>query len=142
VILYHYDNILKLFKTVTEDIKMTVREIVSILDAKLYAGEDKLDMQVNSACASDMMSDVLAYVKDQSVLLTGLVNPQVIRTAEMMDMHCVVFTRGKTPDSAITNLAKEKDICLLSTNMRMYPACGMLYLGGLRGGSVIDGRND
>ena len=61
--------------------------------------EGNLDEEVKMACGSDMMSDVLAFVKDQSVLLTGLMNPQVVRTAEMMDMHCIVFVRGKRPTS-------------------------------------------
>lgn len=76
---------------------MTVREIAKILNAEVLCCEDRLDMDVHSACGSDMMSDVLAYVKDQAVLLTGLMNPQVVRTAEMMDMTCIVFVRGKKP---------------------------------------------
>ncbi|MDD6032270.1 MAG: hypothetical protein PUC47_02125, partial [Oscillospiraceae bacterium] len=74
---------------------MTVRDVARILNATVLSGEDQLDIEVHDACGSDMMSDVLAFVKDQSVLLTGLVNPQVIRTAEMMDIICVVFVRGK-----------------------------------------------
>ena len=81
-----------------------------------------------------MMSDVLAYVKDQSVLLTGLVNPQVVRTAEMMDMPCVVFVRGKKPDETIVALAKDRGIVLMSTPHRMFTACGLLYQNGLKGG--------
>ena len=76
---------------------MKIREIARLLDATVMTGEELLDVEVHSACGSDMMSDVLAFVKDQAVLLTGLVNTQVIRTAEMMDMHCVVFVRGKRP---------------------------------------------
>ena len=80
-----------------------------------------------------MMSDVLAYVKEQAVLLTGLVNPQVIRTAMMMDMRCVVFVRGKRPTEEMITLAEESGIVLLSTEERMYVACGKLYAGGLAG---------
>ena len=69
---------------------MTIREVVKLLDAEILCGEDNLDTEIHTACGSDMMSDVLAYVKDQSVLLTGLLNPQVVRTAEMMDMLCIV----------------------------------------------------
>ena len=83
-----------------------------------------------------MMSDVLAYVKDQSVLLTGLVNPQVVRTAEMMDMPCVVFVRGKQPDETIVALAKDRGIVLMTTPHRMFTACGLLYQNGLKGGCV------
>ena len=73
---------------------MTVKEIIDILDGRIIYGEDLLDREVFTACGSDMMSDVLAFVKEQAVLLTGLVNPQVVRTAEMMDMSCIVC-KGK-----------------------------------------------
>ncbi|MDE6595294.1 MAG: hypothetical protein K2K44_04715, partial [Oscillospiraceae bacterium] len=95
---------------------------------------DHADREVHTACGSDMMSDVLAFVKDQSVLLTGLCNPQSVRTAEMMDIVCIVFVRGKTPDESVIELAKERKIVLLSTPMRMFAACGILYENGLRGG--------
>jgi serine kinase of HPr protein (carbohydrate metabolism regulator) len=78
-----------------------------------------------------MMSDVLAYVKDQAVLLTGLVNPQVVRTAVMMDMVCIVFVRSKEPTEEIIALAKEHGVVLLRTSKRMYEACGKLYSSGL-----------
>ncbi len=112
---------------------MTVREIMSILKARVIVGEDWLDREVKTACGSDMMSDVLAFVKDQSVLLTGLVNPQVVRTADMMDMLCIVFVRGKTPDDTILELAKERHIVLLTTDYKMFTACGLLYESGLHG---------
>ena len=112
---------------------MTIREVVKLLDAEILCGEDHLDTEIHTACGSDMMSDVLAYVKDQSVLLTGLLNPQVVRTAEMMDMLCIVFVRGKKPDAAVIELAKEKGIVLLSTDKRLFVACGILYTNGLGG---------
>ena len=80
-----------------------------------------------------MMSDVLAFVKDQAVLLTGLVNPQVIRTAEMMDMKCVVFVRKKVPGEDIVELARDSGIVLMRSNLRMFEACGILYSAGLKG---------
>ena len=110
---------------------MTISVIKELLHADVVCGEENLDHEVHSACGSDMMSDVLAYVKDQAVLLTGLVNPQVIRTAEMMDMQCVVFVRSKTPSEEMIRLAKESDMVILCTKKRMYEACGKLYLGGL-----------
>ena len=79
---------------------MKIRDIKELLNAEVLCYEEGLDKEVNSACGSDMMSDVLAYVKDQAVLLTGLLNPQVIRTAEMMDMVCIVFVRSKMPTDA------------------------------------------
>ena len=79
------------------------------------------------------MSDVLAYVKDQAVLLTGLVNPQVIRTAVMMDMVCVVFVRSKMPSEEMLELAKDSGIVVMTTDKRLYEACGLLYSSGLVG---------
>ena len=117
---------------------MKIREIVELLDAEVLTGEELLDGEVYSACGCDMMSDVLAFVKEQAVLLTGLCNPQVVRTAEMMDMRCIVFVRGKNPPQDVVALAKESSIVVLSTNERMYVACGKLYVNGLLGGSVLD----
>ena len=116
---------------------MKIKEIIDLLDAEVYAGEELIDSEVHSACGSDMMSDVLAYVKDQAVLLTGLLNTQVVRTAEMMDMHCIVFVRGQVPTEEIRALAASSGIALLSTKERMYVACGRLYAAGLRGGDTL-----
>jgi len=118
---------------------MTVRKIKDILEAYVITGETQLETEVFSACGSDMMSDVLAYVKEQSVLLTGLINPQVVRTAQMMDMHCIVFVRGKQPDKEVINLAKDYGIVLLGTTQRMFTACGLLYEHGLHGGTLKNG---
>lgn len=115
---------------------MKISEIKEILDAEIICGEELLDREVFTACGSDMMSDVLAYVKEQAVLLSGLVNPQVVRTAEMMDMHCVVFVRGKQPDQSIVDLARDRDIVLMSTKQTMFESCGLLYEKGLRGGAL------
>ena len=114
---------------------MVIRKIAELLEAEVILGEDKLDMEVDMAFSSDMMSDVLAFVKDQSCLLTGLVNPQVVRTADMMDMHCIIFVRGKMPDESMIELAKEREITLMSTGYRMFTACGKLWENGLRGGN-------
>lgn len=112
---------------------MRLSEIRDILGAVVLSGAECLDREVYSACGSDFMSDVLAYVKDQALLLTGLVNPQVVRTADMMEMKCIVFVRGKKPDAGILELAKERDIVVMSSPKRMYEACGLLYYNGLRG---------
>ncbi len=113
---------------------MYLTEIRDILGAQVLCGEDKLGAEVLSACGSDFMSDVLAYVKNQAVLLTGLVNPQVVRTADMMDMKCIIFVRGKRPDDAMLDLARERGMVVMATDLPMYPACGKLYQAGLRGG--------
>ena len=116
---------------------MKISEIKSILDAELICGEEFIENEVHTACGSDMMSDVLAYVKEQAVLLSGLINPQVVRTAEMMDMKCIVFVRGKQPDEDMIGLAVERDIVLLGTKLEMFTSCGLLYKNGLKGGSGI-----
>lgn len=113
---------------------MKISQISELLNAKVLCCEDLLDSEVCSACGSDMMSDVLAFVKDQSVLLTGLVNPQVVRTADMMDMLCIVFVRGKEPTPEMVELANDRGIVLMSTPLRMFTACGLLYQNGLCGG--------
>ena len=110
---------------------MKISEIKASLRAEMLCGEEFLSGDVSSACCSDMMSDVLAFVKDQGVLLTGLLNSQVIRTANMMDMVCVVFVRGKNPTPEIIELAKECGIVVMRTELRAYDACGILYSAGL-----------
>ena len=117
---------------------MKISTIKDLLEADVICNEENLGKHVYSACGSDMMSDVLAYVKDQAVLLTGLVNSQVIRTAEMMDMVCIVFVRSKQPTPEMIELARESGIVLLATKRRMYEACGILYNGGLVGTSLHD----
>ena len=112
---------------------MKISTIRELLEAEVLCGAEHLDVDVHSACGSDMMSDVLAYVKDQAVLVTGLNNPQVIRTADMMDMVCVVYVRGKRPDALSLELAVESNICVLTTKTPMFACCGILYENGLRG---------
>ena len=115
---------------------MKISMIKELLEADVLCGEEDLGKHVYSACGSDMMSDVLAFVKDQAVLLTGLVNAQVIRTAEMMDMVCIVLVRSKLPTPEMVELAKESGIVLLSSKKRMYDACGILYTSGLVGNKL------
>jgi serine kinase of HPr protein (carbohydrate metabolism regulator) len=112
---------------------MTIRTIRDLLSANVLAGEDLLDLEIRSACGSDLMSDVLAFVKDHTVLITGLVNPQVVRTAEMLDVSCIVFARGKHPQPDLIEMAHDRGIALLATDETMYVTCGILYKGGLPG---------
>lgn len=112
---------------------MKISTMQNLLDAKVLCCEENVDKHVYSACGCDLMSDVLAYVKDQAVLLTGLVNPQVIRTAVMMDMICIVFVRSKAPSEEMLSLAKENGIVIMTTDKRLYEACGLLYSNGLDG---------
>lgn len=112
---------------------MTLRQVRDILGAKVLSGQQDLDREVLAACGSDLMSDVLAYVKHQAILLTGLVNPQVIRTAEMMDMQCIVFVRSKEPDATMLEMASDRGIMVMTTEKPMYLSCGLLYSNGLVG---------
>jgi len=114
--------------------EMTIKEVQNTLNAALLTPEVDTSKEVHAACGSDMMSDVLAYVKDQAVLITGLNNPQVVRTADMMDMVCICFVRGKVPDETVLTLALERGIAVMTSDMTMFTACGLLYEAGLRGG--------
>ena len=112
---------------------MKISKIQELLNAEVLCGEENLGKHVYSAFGCDLMSDVLAYVTDQAVLLTGLVNPQVIRTALMMDMNCIIFVRTKKPNNEMIQLAKEHGIVMMNTAMTLYTACGTLYSNGLVG---------
>ena len=116
---------------------MKISKLQELLSAKVLCCEENLDKDVYSGFGCDLMSDVLAYVTDQSVLLTGLVNPQVIRTALMMDMVCIIFVRSKTPNEDMIELAKENGIVMMSTEKTLYNTCGILYSNGLVGISEV-----
>ena len=115
---------------------MTVAEAVKILEGQFFSGEDRSTLEVASACGADLMSDVMAFVKDRVLLLTGLVNPQVIRTAELLDIHAIIFVRGKAPSRDMIDMAEESDIILAGSKLPMFLACGKLYEAGLKGGGI------
>lgn len=115
---------------------MKISQMQQLLEARVLCCEENTEHEIHSACGCDLMSDVLAFVKDQAVLLTGLVNPQVIRTAEMMDMICVVFVRSKVPTQEMIDLARDSGIVLMVSDKRLYEACGLLYTNGLVGNKV------
>jgi predicted transcriptional regulator len=117
---------------------MLVRDIIKTLDAEILTGEENLDLDIKSGCGADLMSDVMAFVKDNVILLTGLINVQVVRTAEMMDIKVICFVRGKQPTEQIIELAKSKGITILCTKNPMFIACGLLYKAGLTGPGVWD----
>ena len=112
---------------------MTIREVMEIVDGKVLIGEERLDTRVDTACGSDLMSDVLAFVKEKTVLITGLINPHVLRTAEMLDITCIVFSRGKMPSEEMLEMAEEIGITVISSPLTTYTACGELYIHGLPG---------
>jgi predicted transcriptional regulator len=109
---------------------------MEVLEARLISGEELLDLEVSAACGADLMSDVMAFVKEKVVLLTGLANPQAIRTADLLDIKVVVLVRGKCPSEDLVKMARESGMALLSTRYSMFLACGRLYEAGLRGGGV------
>ncbi len=116
---------------------MTLKEIKELLQAEVIVGEDKLDIEITFAGGSDLMSDVLAFGKPGILLLTGLSNSQSVRTANIIDAKAIVYVRGKKPDAEGIELAKEKGIPLLSTNLMMYATCGLLFTHGIPGVSDL-----
>ncbi len=112
---------------------MLLGKIYKILEADLVGDVKNFDKEINKVCGSDLMSDVLAFIEADSLLLTGLVNSQVVRTAEMAEIAAICFVRGKQPPDETIKLANEKKIPLLTTKLLMYESCGRLYKRGLHG---------
>ncbi len=112
---------------------MTLLEVKELLRADLHTVCDLSKCEVKAACGADLLSDVLAFTKEQVLLLTGLVHPQVIRTAEMLDLAGIVFVRGKVPSPEMIELAEKKEIPILSTSYPMFKSCGLLYAAGVDG---------
>ena len=112
---------------------MKIERIIQVLGAEMLCGEELLQDDIQAACGSDLMSDVLAFVEGHTVLLTGMTNPHVVRTCEMVDIRCVVFVRGKRPTDEIVDLAKEAGMCILCSPHTLYTSCGLLFQTGLRG---------
>lgn len=117
---------------------MKVSEIIDLLNAELLTGNENLNLEINAAFGSDLMSDVMAYVKESLLLLTGLVSLQVVRTAEMMDIKVILCVSGKIPGDNIISLAREKGITIASTKHSMFISCGKLYSGGITEKGVWD----
>ena len=111
---------------------MTVAEAVKLLDGQFFCCSEKSHTEISSVCGADLMSDVMAFVKDRVLLLTGLVNSQVIRTAELLDIHCIIFIQGKIPAKDIIGMAEERGIILAGIKQSMFLACGKLYEAGLK----------
>ena len=113
---------------------MKLSEIVQILDAEILSTvNNESQVNITMACGADLMSDVLAFIKSRTLLLTGLTTPQVVYTAENSGVDVICFVRGKEPQEETIALAKEKEIILLATNFSMFESCGKLYVKGLRG---------
>ena len=117
---------------------MTIEQVLAILDGKSISKNVALDKQVRMACGADLMSDVLAFTHAGSLLLTGLTNPQVVRTAEMAGIDAIVFVRGKYPPAETIALAEQEGIALLASRYTMYESCGRLFSAGLASCGLFD----
>ncbi|HOV91148.1 MAG TPA: DRTGG domain-containing protein [Syntrophorhabdaceae bacterium] len=112
---------------------MTLKEVRDILDAEVYVGHDQLDKEVKTAFGADLMSDVLAFAKPGSLLLTGLTNPQVVRTSDILDIAAIIIVRGKQPLPETIILAEELKIPILGTKYILFETAGRLYSHGIVG---------
>jgi len=112
---------------------MILDEVKRILEAEVIVGEDQLGENITIACGCDLMSDVLSFVKPGALLLTGLINPQVVRTAEMADLRAICFVRGKKPSQETIDMAESKDIPLMTTPLLLFESCGRLHRAGVSG---------
>ncbi len=110
---------------------MQLRILRDLLEANVLCGEDRLEEEFSTIFASDMMSDVLACPDEIECMLTGLMNSQVIRTADMMDIGIIVFVRGKMPSQDVVEMACQRDMVVMVTPCKMFTACGRLYEAGL-----------
>lgn len=118
---------------------MKLDEIISLLDAEVLSGGDHVEqIEIVTACAGDLMSDVLAFSKAGSLLVTGLINPQCVRTAEMSDIRAICFVRSKRPPEETIRMARSAGVALIQVRFSTYVTCGMLFAAGLLGcdGSV------
>lgn len=112
---------------------MTLNDVSKIVEAEILTCNDCIEREVFTAFSSDLMSDVLAYVEEDTLLITGLVNQQVVRTAEMLDIRAILFVRGKVPAEEVIALAQEKHMILMSTKLPLFTTSGLLYAQGLPG---------
>ncbi|MGD0946218.1 MAG: hypothetical protein ABSA52_02220 [Candidatus Binatia bacterium] len=112
---------------------MLLSEVMTTLGAKRILGLEDYDCEVGAACGSDLMSDVLRFIKPGALLLTGLTAPQVVYAAEVADIGIICFVRGKTPLEDTLRLAEARGLVLLATHLPMFESCGRLYKAGLKG---------
>lgn len=113
---------------------MDLREIKELLNCQVLVNDDKLDTKIDCICASELMSNVLTCTGNHKLLVTGLNNLQVIRTAEMSDIPAVIFVQNRRPGWEIIELAKEKEIVVMLTEYSLFTVCGILFNSGLRSG--------
>lgn len=112
---------------------MNLQDVQKLLNATVLTGAELLDRAVETCCGSDLMSDVLAFTKCNTLLCTGLTNLQVVRTADMTDLCAIIIVRGKTPSEDVLEAAAENNLPIMSTDCTLFDACGILYQAGIRG---------
>jgi len=112
---------------------VTLREVAEILDATIVGGKDQLDREVATAFGADLMSDVLAFAKPGCLLLTGLTNLQIVRTADVLDIAAIIVVRGKCPLPETITLAEELRIPIFATRYILFEAAGRLFAKGIVG---------
>ena len=110
---------------------MLLREVQSLLHAKVLTHDSNPEMELTGAFSSDKLSHVLAFTNDKSILITGLYNLQVIRTAELMGIECVIFIGKDEPDDIMIEMAEDLDIVVLHSPYSMFVTSGILYSNGL-----------
>lgn len=106
--------------------------LIKLIDGQLLTEQKNEDQEITGAMGADLMSDVLASIRSEAALLTGLCNPQVIRTAMIADIRAIVFVRGKLPEAETITLANEENIPLVTTKLGLFETCGILYKAGLQ----------
>lgn len=110
---------------------MNLQELIRIVDGKLLTPDVDLNCEIKGGCGADLMSDVLASIQPEAVLLTGLCNPQVVRTSQMADVAAIVFVRGKNPAQETIELGNNEQIPLITSPYGMFELCGRLHRAGL-----------
>ena len=110
---------------------MKLSDVLSSIEGKIISKDVDLNMDIQMGCGADLMSDVLSFTHEGTLLLTGLTNPQVVRTAEVAGINAIVFVRGKVPPEETVALAEERGIPLLASKYTMFETCGRLYKAGL-----------
>lgn len=110
---------------------MNASELIRLSNGKLLNPTADLTREIRGGCGADLMSDVLASIQPEAVLLTGLCNPQVVRTAQMADVAAIILVRGKLPPQETIELANQERIPLITTPYGMFELCGRLYKAGM-----------
>ncbi|WP_353894279.1 DRTGG domain-containing protein [Proteinivorax hydrogeniformans] len=111
---------------------MNLKKVSQLVGGKVIAGEEFLNREIKAAYGADLLSDVLAFTESGTLLLTGLVNSQVVRTAEMLDLCGIVVVRGKEVEGDTLKLAKECNMTIIVTDKTMFESCGILFHHGVK----------